>query len=1234
MSKRKKIFLWIMGGAGALMVLLLAFLLAAPKLINLEPIKEKVLAQVSQQVGGEFEFQRVDFSILPRPYVVIHGASLSIPDTVNGTLESLSVYVKILPLLKGKLRLAKVQVEAPDFKMKLPERPEKSTESPKSAPLGDIEETLTRLLAPLALNAPDLVVVVKKGRLDFSEENESVFSFQNIDARFVLPPTGFKIYLTCASNLWEKIGVVVTLNSEDFKGNGRIDLIRFYPQLLTGYLFPKATPRIGESAVNLSLTLEADGLKDLNGEVQGSIPYLTLHQANEKLVIKGKSLKTSFHLAESKTTVSITELNLDYPQINMSGGLLIDQTSEQVNLELEGRDVDVQSAREVALAVAGDEPDVQEVFGIVRGGKVPLVTLEARGSSLADLGDLENITIKGSMVEGKILISHEYTGIQGIDLDLGDVKGETVISKGILEGKALEARVGNSWGREGTLKVGLKGEDKTFQLDIKVQADVAELPPILKGVVKNKAHIEEINRVDNLKGRVTGRLVLGESTKRINVRVDASEINLSAKYEKIPFPLKITAGQMSTDGMSVEYKDLMGNIGKSSFSGLSGRVDWRKTPRFDVEIGKMGIVLEEITPWLTSFEKFPVQSKDIKSVAGVITFSQTRLKGPLLRPVEWRYESKGELRNVRLNWTLLPGPLEMTRGNLDVIDDAKKQKIFLRGVQISILDASLIGSGTLYDFKKGLNRVDLNLQQGVVGAQGLEWMSKFIQLPSEIKIDPPLSISKTHLVWERRGNTTFTGNMAIQDGPRIIADILVNPDELNIKKLLIQDKESNASLSLNFKDKALSLSFAGNLIKTTVDRLLTENKILGGWIKGDFKSHIFMDHPHNSTLEGELHGENLIYPRKLETPLTIDSISLHAQKDRFRVESANITWGDSHLRLEGNMDFPGHEIALDMDLTADTLDLDNVLKTLDKDDEEKEEEAKEHVENSWPLPMRGVMRFKTDDFKYKTFTWNPFHADISFLEQGMEVALTEAVLCGISTPGVVKVTPEDLSLNFKPSAKNQPLHPTLDCLLGGRVKATGILDLKGKVTARGKPEALAKSIQGHFEILAKDGRIQQSVPMEKLFAHLSLTEVFRGQLPEMKKEGFLYESITAKGNLENSKLVLNEGYIDGLSMEIACQGYVDFPNEKVDLTFLAAPLKTIDSIVKRIPGLNYILGGTLVSVPVRVKGDLRNPQVIPLSASAVGSNLLGIMERTIKLPVKILEPVIPKDKEEQGATEE
>jgi hypothetical protein len=101
MSKRKKIFIWITGTIGALLVFVFILLLLVPKLINTGPIREKVLAELSQMIGGKVAFQRVDLTFLPRPDVIIHQASLSIPGKTSykKRMKRQQKIEKIFPLL-------------------------------------------------------------------------------------------------------------------------------------------------------------------------------------------------------------------------------------------------------------------------------------------------------------------------------------------------------------------------------------------------------------------------------------------------------------------------------------------------------------------------------------------------------------------------------------------------------------------------------------------------------------------------------------------------------------------------------------------------------------------------------------------------------------------------------------------------------------------------------------------------------------------------------------------------------------------------------------------------------------------------------------------------------------------------------------------------------------------------------------------------------------------------------
>jgi uncharacterized protein involved in outer membrane biogenesis len=213
MSKRKKIVFWIAGGIAVLLVLLLALILLLPYLVNLESVRQKILADVSRGTGGEVAFQRIDLSFFPRPHVVIHQGSLSIPGKIDGTLESLTVYPEILPLLWRRVRVKRLQVESPDIKMGLPERKKEKGKKPQALSLETIPETLAPVFALLEEKAPGLVLLVNEGRLQMSEENRSLFRFESIDGSVSLPPGKLQVDLTCKSNLWESLSVKGWLDS-------------------------------------------------------------------------------------------------------------------------------------------------------------------------------------------------------------------------------------------------------------------------------------------------------------------------------------------------------------------------------------------------------------------------------------------------------------------------------------------------------------------------------------------------------------------------------------------------------------------------------------------------------------------------------------------------------------------------------------------------------------------------------------------------------------------------------------------------------------------------------------------------------------------------------------------------------------------------------------------------------------------------------------------------------------
>ena len=337
-----------------------------------------------------------------------------------------------------------------------------------------------------------------------------------------------------------------------------------------------------------------------------------------------------------------------------------------------------------------------------------------------------------------------------------------------------------------------------------------------------------------------------------------------------------------------------------------------------------------------------------------------------------------------------------------------------------------------------------------------------------------------------------------------------------------------------------------------------------------------------------------------------------------------MAWGEKNFDLRGDIQFLPDQFRIDLDLETDDLDGEK-LKALFSGPGRGKEAGEGKPE--WTLPLQGSLKIRTGAFKYGRFTWRPLHVNVSFHPDGLEATVTDADLCGFSTPGVVHISPQGLMLDFQPVSEGQELEPAMRCLLNEQFRGTGRFDFSGKISARGKPEALPGSLHGPLSFEAREGRIYRYVLLVRLLSILSVTEIFRGKLPDMGKEGFGYYTAEVKGDLQNGRFRLSKAVIDGATLDVFCEGEIDILNKTVDLTVLATTFTAARSIISRIPLVRDIFKGPLLAVPVRITGPLAGPKVTPLSPSAVGTRLLGFAKGLLKAPIEVIQGVLPEEKE-------
>jgi hypothetical protein len=1212
-GKQRRILFWLAGGLGVIILaLLLTLTVVAPRVINLESIKGQIQAEFTKTAGGDLDFERMDLSFFPRPRVIIRWATVEIPERARGTLRSLKICPEILPLFRGRLRVAKVSVEVPDFELPFPQMPGPRKKETRQNPFELLEKEASSLFGMLASHVPNLEVQIRKGSIVVVDRKRSVMTLQDLDARVILPPRGLKFRFTCGSNLWKDLSVEGTLDARTLDGKGHIELSRFQPHLLTDRLLTDTDFGCSESNLYLRVDVRTDGLRKFHGELKTSAPEIRVSRGKEESVLQVENMGASFSIEEDKIALSLDQLRVDHPRLSMTGSFLMDRAAPDVRLDLEARDLDLDSSRKAALCLLGDIRIVKDIFAYVRGGQLPVITFHSQGKTIGELGATNSIHIETRMEDGTVFV-------RGPDLMLEDVNADAVVSMGILEAKGADGRLGNSRGHDVTVRVGLKGGDALLHVDIKFLSDLKEVPDLLKRIVKNDAFVEEVSRTADVSGSARGRLILGESTKSVQATVDVSELNISGRYGRIPHVVKISKGTFfyAPDRISGEAVD--GEVGQSSFSGMSYQLLLDKERQLVLKGGTATLSMDQIVPWLLSYRVLRNELDEFREdVKGEIKFTELTLEGPLLRPADWDFEATGSLENLDVATTLCPGTAALATGRFS----ADEEELSFTDVKARILDASFDASGVLNGYLTGLREADLDLR-GRTGPEATQWISQSIDLPPAFKPRSPFNFADGKLLWSRNGETSFKGNAAFPEGVKVSIDVLQKPEELLVNGLSFQDKASRATLSFSQTKNAYGLKFTGNLTYGTLEKVFANNVAPDVNLKGDFLLNIRLDKPEHSKAQGYLEAKSLRIPYGWMAPIEIESLSLDASEKGIKVDNAHLKLEKTHISLEGDLDFSDEGLLFDMDLASEAIEWAAIERTLDR------AEATGQQEMSSRLPVEGTVRCRAESFTYGQFTWQPLHASVTFARDTIRAAVTDADLCGIATLGALNITPQDTSLDFRLVSNDRDLAPTFPCLSETEREVTGRFNLTGEVKGEGKGDILIRSLKGRMEFSARDGQVYRDPVWSKIFSLLNVTEVFRGKKVDLGSDDLAYDTLAFKADLENGNLLIREFVLEGPTMGIAGQGSLDLVEKKGDITLLLAPLRTVDFIVEKTPVVSSIMGGKLLTVPVRVKGDWEDPQVTMLSATSVGTRLLGMLKNTLMLPVDIIEPAIPGERAEE-----
>lgn len=1067
MNKYRKVSVLLVGGLGLIVILAVVSLLLVKRLVSPERVREDLRAYLSLKIGGTVEFGGVEINFIPGPHVVLRGGKFSVPGKMEGSFETLIVYPKVLPLLRGRVEVARLKVIRPEIKLLLHEPPEEGVpEEGYSFSLGALRDSLKGALDNLASHGKGLNAEIENGTLILQKDSAPVLSFSGMNIDLALPDDKLSIRVRSASNLWDALDFRASMDVKNYKGSGSLVVKGAKPHKFMDFYLPDKK-LVSDSGANLTLKYDTTDLTVFHAALEASVPKLILTGGGEELSLSAADIDADLYFDKVKNVLTLKSAKLVNPQLDLSGKYIVDKNSSAVSLSLLGKNVNVKSVRDGALFIAGEHKVADSIFEVVRGGTVPEVTLDANASTFRGLWKKGSFRIEGDMVNGGIYIPLA-------EFNIVEANGHALIADGLLKGTNLSGRLGNSKGHDGTLLLGIAGPGGPFNLDIMIDADPSEVPPVIDQFVHDENFKNEMRLIRGVRGTANGRLVIGDQKKSPKAKISVSGFDFTADYGRFPYPVHVKGGTFDYENKKIVVGNLGVQMGKSSTTLVSGSVEWADNDYLSVKAADTALDLGELHLWLSSFASLKPGLGEIQSVSGTASFGSVELAGAPSDPAGWELSGEGNLKAVNVGVAGFSGLITLADADIT----STPGRISVSNAGVSLRNSTMTMDMVLSDYFTDLleMRIDFagTLEPGAMGE-----LSGYIKLPEELVFSSPLSVKESSLVLRSGGEKPEDGSLGASG-----------------------DSAENSGRKLN-----LSLE----------------------------------------------------------------------------IETDNLEWQDSPEDAPRNQEPPRS--------------------------------------GEWNSPVLGAVRLKSENFKFKKLNWDSVDTVITFHDNGVNIDVNGANLCGIYTPGLLRINPPGLRFDFRPAASDGDLAAVIKCLLDKAGIISGALDLKANISSDGSGQDLYDNLHGGVELNSRGGRVEKYGGLAKFFTFLNFGELFRGQGPEFGKEGFPYDKLTARADVEEGKVLIREAVMDGPSIKVVCEGNVDLVNRKLDLQLLVIPVMAVDSVIDKIPLVNFILGKNFVSIPIKVTGDISNPDVTTVSPSNVSFGLLGLIKQTLNIPVTIFKPV-------------
>jgi hypothetical protein len=754
--------------------------------------------------------------------------------------------------------------------------------------------------------------------------------------------------------------------------------------------------------------------------------------------------------------------------------------------------------------------------------------------------------------------------------------------------------------------------------------------------VLRKGEADVLAEVQSATGRLGGTAQLAREAGQWRAGLQLKDAAPALQLRRLPWPLVVRAGSAGWRPGVAEARAVSGTLGRSAFAEMSVRLRLEGEPRLESAGGLASLELGEIYAWLRAQPAFAEQARHITALDGVLEATLLNASGRLASP---ELEMQLVPRRVRVQSDALPDMLSADGGSVRLTRTAAQ----FDGIALGMLDARARASGSAAGFGTRDFRVRTRLADGGAGPRLAAWALESAKAPPQLELRAPLAFSAEQLDFGPGRKLEARARVQFDPQTTLGAELSWQPGLLDLRRLEVRDAAATSTVAIRMQGRQLKGSFAGSARGAVLAYFLKDARRFSGRVAGDLRFDADLDRLRDATVQGRLSGEGVDLGWLTGRPLLVERFALDAEPAVMRIGEIALRAGRNAATLRGQLKRGERGPVIDASVESEGILLDEFLDGGAKPDAvpaaatgepaagkqpataAETPAAEPDFQHWWPLPVTGRVALRAGYVQQAHLRAAPVALVLSLEPERAQLEVEQLQLCGIAMPFVLEARREAWSAAARLAAAKQPVNDLARCLTGEHLQITGEADLAVELKTQGRGRDLLRNLEGAGKFESRDGRMQKFELVGNILAMLSIEDLATTakDISEGAK-GFRYRRIAGAGRLQGGQFTLQEGAFESPSASMAATGTVRLADGDTRMTVLVAPFGRVDRVVRGIPIVGYVIGGTFTSIPVGVSGDIRKPVVVPLGPRAVTQELLGVFERTIKLPSKLVEPPVSR----------